>query len=74
MTLTPEASDLVGMVLRLQNVKFFGAYGNLHHQTTNQWQCDHCQWLEANVGEQYKKGPDRVICLNDLNSTDNNQP
>ena len=43
-------------------------------QTTNQQQCDHGRWLEANVGQQYRKGLDRLLRLNDVNSTDNNQP
>ena len=30
-------------------------------QTTNQRQCDHGQWPEANVGQQYRKGPDRLV-------------
>ena len=30
-------------------------------QTTNQWQCDHGQWPEANVGQQYRKGPDLLV-------------
>ena len=41
---------------------------------TNQRQCDHGQWLEANVGQQYRKGSDRLLHLNDVNSTNNNQP
>ena len=43
-------------------------------QTTNQWQSDHGRWLEANVGQQYRKGLDRLLCINYVNSTDNNQP
>ena len=43
-------------------------------ETTNQWQCDHGRWLEANAGQQYRKGPDRMLRLNDVNSTDNKQP
>ena len=42
-------------------------------QTTNQQQCDHGRWLEANVGQQYRKGSDRLLRLHDVNSTDNNQ-
>ena len=30
-------------------------------QTTNQRQCDHGRWLEANVGQQYRKGPDNLL-------------
>ena len=30
-------------------------------QTTNQRQCDHGRWPEANVGQQYQKGPDRLV-------------
>ena len=28
---------------------------------TNQRQCDHGQWAEANVGQQYRKGLDRLV-------------
>ena len=30
-------------------------------QATNQQQCDHGRWPEANVGWQYRKGPDRSV-------------
>ena len=43
-------------------------------QTTNQWPYDHGRWPEANAGEQYKQGPDRLLRLYDANSTDNNLP
>ena len=29
--------------------------------TTNQRQCDHGRWPEANVGQQYRKGLDRLV-------------
>ena len=28
---------------------------------TNERRCDHGGWLEANVGQQYKQGPDRLV-------------
>ena len=28
---------------------------------TNQWQCDHGRRPEANVGQRYQKGPDRLV-------------
>ena len=28
---------------------------------TNQRQCDHRRWPEANVGQQYRKGPDHLV-------------
>ena len=41
---------------------------------TSQQQCDHGQWEEANVGQQYRQGPDRlVLYARDVNSADNNQ-
>ena len=43
-------------------------------QKTNERQCDHGQWLEANVGQQYREGCDHLLRLNDVNSIDNNQP
>ena len=30
-------------------------------QTTNQRQCDHGQWPEANIKQQYRKGPDCLV-------------
>ena len=27
----------------------------------NQRQCDHRRWPEANVGQEYRKGPDRLV-------------
>ena len=30
-------------------------------QTTDQRQCGHGRWLEANVEQQYRKGPDRLL-------------
>ena len=42
--------------------------------TTNQRQCNHGRLLEANVVKQYRKGPDRLLGLNDVNSTNNKQP
>ena len=32
-------------------------------QTTDQRQCNHGQWPGANVGQQYRKGPDRLVHL-----------
>ena len=36
-------------------------YKRVEAQTTNQRQCDHDIWPEANVGQQYRKGPDRLV-------------
>ena len=30
-------------------------------QKTNQRQCDHGQWPDASVGQQYRKGKDRLV-------------
>ena len=42
--------------------------------TTNQRRCNHSRWPEANVRQQYRKGLDHLLRLDDVSSTDNNQP
>ena len=39
-------------------------YGRGLKRQTN-GKCDHGRWLEPNVGQQYRKGPDRLLRLND---------
>ena len=43
----------------MQIINFCKLYKQVETQTTNQRQCDHDLWPEANVGQQYRKGQDR---------------
>ena len=36
-------------------------YKRVPTQMTSQRQCNHGLWPEANVGQQYRKGPDRLV-------------
>ena len=46
-----NAKNILNATLTLANYKL---YAWMETQTTNQWQCNHGRWLEANVGQQYR--------------------
>ena len=60
--------ELPSVHMYMKKLKYYVAFNEWYKfnkpvetQMTSQRQCDDGLWPEANVGQQYRKGPDRLV-------------